>query len=151
MKYTELSCLNNDQVSVIRNNGWCVFTECDEGGSYYNKGFSLVNRIGYIIFSENVKEEHINSFNELEKIASYDESFQQEVMEQIDCLRDICYLFLVKNPKCYNISQVWTNKGCEFAKELAAKRFMHDTEYIPSEKTDDFVKIMYEHNSKKSA
>ena len=72
IKYMEISELNNDQAKVIRENGWCVFTEGDEGGTYYDKGFRWVNRIGYIIFSESVDIEHIDSYEELSKIAFED-------------------------------------------------------------------------------
>ena len=75
VKYTEISDVNNDQIELINKNGWCIFTECDGNGTYYyHKGIHWVNRIEYIILSENVDIEDINSHKELNKIATYDDT-----------------------------------------------------------------------------
>ena len=123
IKYMEISELNADQSRAIKENGWCVFTECDEGGSYFNKGFSWVNRIGYIILSENVDTDYINSYGELHKIASYDGDFDTLVRKILEPLKDECYVFLIKEPAWYHFEQVWTNKGLSAAKELANIRY----------------------------
>ena len=147
IKYMEISELNSDQVKVIKENGWCVFTECDEGGLYFNKGFSWVNRIGYIIFSENVDVDYIDSYSELHKIASYDSDFDKSVREILKPIEDKCYVFLVKDPAYYHFEQVWTNKGLEHAKETAKLRFIgFKHEYY--EDYDKMHKLIDRHNAK---
>ena len=146
IKYTEISDLNNDQVAVIKKNGWCLFTECDEGGSYYRKGLAWVNRIGYVVFSENVEQEDIDSYKELCEIASYDDEFATQVREQLEPIRDECYIFLVKNPARYDFEQVWTNGGLERAKEIAATRFNFEHQYYESKDYDEMREIIWKYN-----
>ena len=83
LKYAEISELNCDQANLIRKSGWCFFTECDGGGTYWHKGFHRVNRVGYIVLSENIETEDINSPKELKKIAEFDNSFNDLVMEKL--------------------------------------------------------------------
>ena len=147
IKYMEISELNSDQAQVIRENGWCAFTECDCGGTYY-KGFAWVNRIGYIIFSENVDIDDINSYEELNKIASYDDDFDKMVREILKPIEDKCYVFLVKDPACYKFEQVWTNKGLAHAKETAKLRFKHKHIYYESEDYDKMDALIRKHNNK---
>ena len=148
IKYMEISELNNDQAKVIKENGWCVFTECDSGGTYYNKGFAWANRIGYIIFSENVDVDYINSYDELNKIASDDSDFDKLVREILKPIEDKCYVFLVKDPAYYHFEQVWTNKGLTHAKETAKLRFRHKHQYYESKDYDKMDKLINQHNSK---
>lgn len=148
IKYMEISELNNDQAKVIRENGWCLFTECDCGGTYYSKGFAWANRIGYIIFSESVDVDDINSYEELNKIASYDSDFDKSVREILKPIEDKCYVFLVKNPAHYHFEQVWTNRGLEHAKEIAKLRFGHKHQYYESGTYDKMDKLISQHNSK---
>ena len=149
IKYMEITDLNYDQRKLINENGWCVFTECDEGGSYYNKGFSFVNRIGYVVFSENVYIDYIDSCEELNKIASYDYDFDKLVRETIEPIKDICYVFLVKDPANYHFEQVWTNKGLEDAKEKAKLKFrFFKHEYYERENYDKMDKLIHNHNNK---
>lgn len=148
IKYMEISELNNDQAKIIKENGWCVFTECDSGGTYYNKGFTWVNRIGYIIFSENVDVDYINSYGELNKIASHDREFDKTVREILKPIEDKCYVFLVKDPAYYHFEQVWTNKGLEHAKETAKLRFAFKHTYYESEDYDKMHKLIDAHNNK---
>ena len=149
IKYMEITDLNGDQVKVIRENGWCVFTECAESSSYYNKGFSWANRIGYVIFSEDVDVEHIDSYKELNEIASYDSEFDKSVREILKPIEDKCYVFLVKNPANYHFEQVWTNKGLEHAKETAKLRFRpYKHTYYERGDYDKMDKLIHRHNSK---
>ena len=148
IKYMEISDLNKDQYQVIKQNNWCVFTECDEGGSYYRKGFAWVNRIGYIILSENVDIDYINSCNELNKIASYDDDFDKSVREILVPLEDKCYVFLVKDPARYHFEQIWTNKGLEEAKAIAKCRFEFKHTYYERKDYDKMDKLIHKHNSK---
>ena len=149
IKYMEISDLNNDQAKVIKDNGWCVFTECDSGGTYYSRGFAWANRIGYIILSEFVDVKCINSYNELNKIASYDDDFNKAVREILKPIEDKCYVFLVKDPARYHFEQVWTNKGLEHAKETAKLRFIgYEHQYYNTKDYDKMHKLINEHNSK---
>ena len=143
-----ISELNNDQAKAIKENGWCVFTECDSGGSYFNKGFTWANRIGYLIFSENIDVDYINSYSELHKIASYDSDFAKSVRDILKPIEDKCYVFLVKDPAYYHFSQVWTNKGLEHAKETAKLRFEFKHAYYESEDYDKMHKLIDSHNNK---
>ena len=151
MRYMEISELNSDQRKAIKENGWCVFTECDEGGTYYNKGFSWVNQIGYIIFSENVEKEHIDSYDELNGTATFDIAFNKEVRQVLEPLADKCYVFLVKNPAHYHFEQVWTNKGLVHAKETAKLRFRFRHKYYESKDYDKMEKLIHKHNQKVKA
>lgn len=149
IKYMEITDLNSDQAKVIKENGWCVFTECAESSSYYNKGFSWANRIGYVIFSENVDVDYIDSYKELNEIASYDSEFNKLVREILKPIEDKCYVFLVKNPANYHFEQVWTNKGLEHAKETAKLRFRYYKHtYYESKDYDKMEKLINNHNSK---
>lgn len=149
IKYTEIVDLNADQARLIREKGWCVFTECAEGSSYYNKGFSWANRIGYVILSEEIDVDYIDSCGELNKIASYDSDFAKLVREVLDPIKDKCYVFLVKDPAHYHFEQVWTNKGLEHAKETAKLRFVRfKHEYYESKDYDKMDKIINQHNAK---
>ena len=148
IKYMEISELNSDQAKVIKENGWCFFTECDSGGTYYRKGFAWANRIGYIIFSENIDINDINSYGELNKIASYDDDFDKTVREILKPIEDKCYVFLVKDPAYYHFEQVWTNKGLEHAKETAKLRFRHKHQYYESGTYDKMDTLINKHNSK---
>lgn len=148
IRYMEISKLNNDQSRAIRENGWCIFTECDCGGTYYNKGCTLVNRIGYIIFSENVDVDYIDSYNDLSKIASYDDDFDKSVREILKPIEDKCYVFLVKEPAHYHFEQVWTNKGLENAKEIAKLRFGYNHQFYEPEDYDKMDKLINTHNNK---
>ena len=144
----QISELNSDQNKVIKEKGWCVFTECDQGGSYYTKGFAWANRIGYIIFSENVEKEAIESYSELNKIASYDDDFDKAVRETLNPLANECYVFLVKDPANYHFEQVWTNKGLAHAKEIAKLRFRFKHTYYESKDYDKMEKLIHKHNQK---
>lgn len=150
IKYMEMSELNNDQARLIKEKGWCVFTECYEEGTYYNKGFSWANRCGYIILSEDVGEDvmHINSEEELNRIASYDKEFADEVKAVLSPIEDKCYVFLVKDPAYYHFEQVWTNKGLEHAKETAKLKFRHKHQYYESGTYDKMQAVIDKHNSK---
>lgn len=149
IKYMEISTLNGDQARAIRENGWCVFTECDSGGTYYSKGFVWVNRLGYIILSEDIDVDYINSYDELNKIASDDYEFDQTVRAILKPIEDKCYVFLVKNPARYEFSQVWTNKGLEDAKERAKSRFGgFKHKYYESKDYDKMEKLIAKHNKK---
>ena len=132
VKYMQKSELNKDQIKVIKDKGWCIFTECDCEGSHYIKGVALVNRIGYIIFSENVDTDYISSYKELNKIASEDFNFDKEVRAALNPIEDKCYVFLVKNPARYTLEQVWTNKGLTEAKNMADARFKFEHIYFES-------------------
>ena len=147
IKYMEISNLNNDQVKVIKENGWCIFTECDSGGTYYSKGFAWANRIGYIIFSESVNADYINSYDELNKIAIYDNEFDTLVRKSLKPLEDKCYVFLVKDPAHYHFDQIWTNKGLERAKKMAQSRFAHEHQYYESKDYDEMHRLISKHNS----
>ena len=147
IKYMGISELNTDQAKIIKENGWCVFTECDEGGAYFNKGFSWVNRVGYTILSENIDVDYINSYNDLNKLASYDSVFAKTVREILKPIEDKCYVFLVKDPAYYHFEQVWTNKGLEQAKEIAKLKFIgFKHEYY--EDYDKMHKLIDRHNAK---
>lgn len=148
IKYMEMSELNSDQIKVIKEKGWCVFTECDQGGSYYTKGFAWVNRIGYVIFSEDVEKENLDSHSELNEIASYDEKFDKEVRNALAPLKDKCYVFLVKDPANYHFEQVWTNKGLAKAKKLANLRFRFEHKYYSSKDYAKMEEIINKHNHK---
>ena len=149
IKYMEISDLNNDQAKAIREKGWCFFTECADGSSYFNKGFSLLNRIGYIVISEDVDVDYINSYNELYKIASYDDEFDKLAREILEPIKGKCYVFLIKDPENYHFSQVWTNKGLEHAKETAKYRFgCFKHTYYESKDFDKMDKLINRHNNK---
>lgn len=149
IKYMEISDLNNDQAKAIREKGYCFFTEHDSGGTYYNRGFSFVNRIGYIVFSEDVGVDYINSYEELNKIASYDDGFDKLVREFLEPIEDKCYVFLVKNPANYHFEQIWTNKGLEHAKETAKLRFREFKHtYYERKDYDKMEKLIIRHNKK---
>ena len=148
IKYMEISELNNDQAKVIKENGWCVFTECDSGGSYYNRGFAWANRIGYVIFSEWLDVDHIDSYKELNQVASYDKDFDKSVRTLLKPIEDKCYVFLVKDPANYHFEQVWTNKGLEHAKEIAKLRFRFNHTYYESGTYDKMDALIDKHNSK---
>lgn len=148
IKYMEMSELNNDQIKVIKEKGWCIFTECDSDGTYYNKGLAWANRIGYIIFSEDVDVDYIDSYRELNNIASEDNDFNKFVREILEPIEDKCYVFLVQDPANYYFEQVWTNKGLEHAKETAKLRFKHKHRYYESKDYDKMNKFINQHNSK---
>ena len=147
IKYMEITDLNKDQTSIIKENGWCVFTECAESNSYFNKGFTWANRIGYIIFSEDPGVDYIDSWSELHEIATSDYFFRDEVKALLDPIKDECYVFLRKNPAKYWFKQVWTNKGLEYAKEQATyDKFK--CEYYAEEDFDKMHKKIDRHNNK---
>jgi len=149
VKYTEISDLNSDQIKLINKNGWCIFTECDGNGTYYyHKGIHWVNRIEYIILSENVDIEDINSHKELNKIATYDDAFDKLVREKLLPVADKCYVFLVKNPANYHFEQIWTNKGLEKAIEIAKLRFRFKHTYYNSKDYDKMENLILKHNRK---
>ena len=148
IKYMDISDINIDQRRAIKENGWCVFTECNSEGTYYRKGFAWVNRIGYIILSEDVDIDDINSYEELNAIASYDDDFETEVREVLTPIEDKCYVFLVKDPANYRFEQVWTNKGLEYAKAIAKTQFRHKCLYYESKDYDKMEKLIHKHNSK---
>lgn len=148
LKYAEISDLNCDQANLIRKNGWCFFTECDGGGTYWHKGFHRVNRVGYIVLSENIETEDINSPKELKKIAEFDNSFNDLVMEKLLPLADKCYVFLVKDPANYHFEQIWTNEGLEKAKEIAKLRFSFKYKYYEKDEFNKMDKLIDRHNRK---
>lgn len=148
VKYTEISDVNNDQIELINKNGWCIFTECDGNGTYYHKGIHWVNRIGYVILSENVDIEDINSHKELKAIATYDDVFDELVREKLLPVADKCYVFLVKNPANYHFEQIWTNKGLEKAIEIAKLRFRFKHTYYDSKDYDKMENLILKHNRK---
>lgn len=148
VKYTEISDLNGDQIELINKNGWCIFTECDGDGTYWHKGIHYVNRIGYVILSEDVDMEDINSYKELNKIATYDDAFDKLVREKLSPATDKCYVFLVKNPANYHFEQIWTNKGLEKAKETAKLRFKFKHTYYESKDYDKMENLILRHNRK---
>mgnify|MGYP003239744403 CR=1 FL=1 len=148
VKYAEISDLNNNQIKLINKNGWCIFTECDGDGTYWHKGMHCVNRIGYIILSENIDVEDINSYKELNKIATYDDVFDKMVREKLSPVADKCYVFLVKNPANYHFEQIWTNKGLEKAKEIAKLRFEFKHTYYDSKDYDKMENLIFRHNCK---
>ena len=149
IKYMEMIDLNKDQIKAIEEYGWCVFTECDEGGSYFNKGLSWVNRIGYIIMSENVSVDYIDSYRELHELATYDSDFDKKVRTILNPLKDECYVFLVKEPAHYHFEQIWTNKGLKDAKEIAKYRFhKFKHTYYESKDFDKMDKLINRHNNK---
>lgn len=125
MKFAEISDLNNDQVRIIRDNGWCIFTEHDECGSYYQKGLHIVNRIGYVVFDTEPNCDYINSYEELGKMATEDRNFILEVASKIDPYRDVCYGFLIEdyNNNICKIDHIWTNKDEKEAKRLLKARY----------------------------
>lgn len=147
-KYMEMVDLNSDQRKVIKEKGWCVFTECVDGGTYFNKGYSWINRIGYIIISEDVDVDFIDSYSELHKIATYDSNFEKEVRKILNPIKDECYVFLVKEPECYHFDQVWTNKGLDEAKEIAKLRFRYKHQYYEQEDYEKMHKLIDRHNNK---
>lgn len=148
VKYTEISDLNSDQIELIDKNGWCIFTECDGNGTYWHKGIHWVNRIGYVILSEDVNMEDINSYKELKAIATYDDAFDELVREKLLPVADKCYVFLVKNPANYHFEQIWTNKGLEKAKETAKLRFGFKYTYYESKDYDKMENLILKHNRK---
>lgn len=148
VKYTEISDLNNDQIELINKNGWCIFTECDGNGTYWHKGIHWVNRIGYVILSENVDIEDINSHKELNKLATYDDSFDELVREKLLPVADKCYVFLVKNQANYHFEQIWTNKGLKKAIEIAKLRFRFKHTYYDSKDYDKMENLILKHNRK---
>ena len=148
IKYMEITDLNKDQASVIKENGWCVFTECAEGSSYFNKGFTWANRIGYIIFSEDPGVDYIDSWNELHKIAESDDEFAKEVNALLKPIEDKCYVFLRKDPARYQSKQVWTNEGLEDAKKQANFWDKFKCEYYAKEDFDKMHKKIDRHNNK---
>lgn len=147
IKYASKTMLNHDQIDEIKKNGWSFFTMCDEGGVYYRKGFAWINRIGYIIFSENVDQEHIDG-DELDKIAIYDEDFKENVQKILDPIEDKCYIFLVKDPAKYRFEQVWTNAGLDGAKKNAKSRFRFRHKYYDSKDFPKMHKIINDYNNK---
>lgn len=147
-KYTSIVDLNNDQRKAINENGWTVFTECNEGSSYYNKGYSWVNRIGYIILSGDVEVDYIDSYDELNKLASYDDDFDELVREILEPIEDKCYVFLVKEPAHYHFEQMWTNKGLEDAKKMARHKIGFQHEYYDQKDYDKMKKEITRHNNK---
>lgn len=145
----EIDSLNADQSNLITANGWQVFTECDEGSSYYQKGYAWVNRIGYIIFSEAVDRNYINSYKELNSIAAHDNEFEETVRSLLKPIEDKCYVFLVKNPAYYHLEQIWTNKGLDDAKRLAKLRFAKfKHKYYKSADYDKMQQLIEKHNAK---
>ena len=148
VKYTEISDLNSDQIELINKNGWCVFTECDGDGTYWHKGIHWVNRVGYIILSKDVDMEDINSYKELNEIATYDDTFDKLVRKKLLSVVDKCYVFLVKNPANYHFEQIWTNKGLEKAKEMAKLRFKFKHTYYESKDYDKMENLILRHNRK---
>lgn len=150
IKCTDICELNNDQIKTIKEKGWCFFTECDEGGSYYNRGYNIVNRIGYVVCSEWVEQDYFESYESFTKTMEYDDGFGALVRETLEPLEDKCYVFLIKNPAHYTFEQVWTNKGLEKAKEIAKLRYgKYKPQYFDGkdhyEKMD---KIITSHNEK---
>lgn len=148
IKYMEISDLNSDQVKVIKENGWCLFTECDEGGTYYNKGSAWVNRVGYIIFSEEVNITYIDSYAELNDIAFYSDEFDKAVRKVLKPIEDKCYVFLVKDPANYHFEQIWTNKGLPHAYGIAKLRFRYKHQYYESKDYGKMERLINRHNSK---
>lgn len=90
VKYAEVSDLNADQIKIIEKNKWCIFTVCDGDGTYWHKGIHWVNRIGYIVLSKDVDAEDINSYKELNKIATYDGAFDKLVREELSPVANKC-------------------------------------------------------------
>lgn len=148
LKYANVSDLNADQIRLIEKNKWCIFTECDGNGTYWLKGIHWVNRIGYIILSEDVDIEDINSYEELDKIAAYGNDFNNIVRDTLSPIEDKCYVFLVKNPANYHFEQIWTNKGLEKAKEMAKLRFGFKCTYYESKDYDKMENLILRHNRK---
>lgn len=150
VKYTEISDLNADQVKIIEKNKCYIFTEHtdDDGGIYWRKGMHWVNRIGYIILSENIDTEIIYSYKELSKIATYDETFNKKIREKLLPVADKYYAFLVKDPANYHIEEIWTNKGLEKAKEVAKLRFRFKHAYYEQNDYDKMYDLALRHNRK---
>lgn len=148
LKYASVTAVNTDQIRLIKKNGWCIFTECDSEGTYWHKGIHWVNSVGYIVISEDIDVEDINSYNELDKIAEYDDDFDNLVREKLKPIEDKCYVFLVKDPANYHFGQIWTNKGLEEAKEKAKLRFRFKHVYYESKDYDKMDKLIHRHNSK---
>ena len=148
IKYAEISDLNCDQVKLIQKNGWCFFTECDGEETYWHKGFHKGNRVGYIVLSKDIEMEDINSPKKLKKIAKFDNSFNDLVMEKLLPLADKCYVFLVKDPANYHFEQIYTNEGLEKAKEIIKLRFSFKCKYYEKEEYRKMVKLIDRHNRK---
>lgn len=151
IKFCEISDLNTDQMRLIEDMGWCLFTHQDEGGSYFTKGTSIVNRIGYIVFSAPVNYQVIDSYEELISIAKEDADFRKEVLNTLNPIEDKCYVFLVKDPAKYSFEQVWTNKGLEKAKEIAKTRFRYPHKYYERKDYDKMEKIISQYNTQLAA
>lgn len=147
-KYMSITHLNSDQLKRIEEKGWCVFTECDDDGTYYHKGLHWVNRVGYIILSQNVEKTDLCTSIDLEKIAKYDEDFEKLVNEELKPIEDKCYVFLVKNPARDSFAQIWTNKGLEEAKKLSNLKFSFPHKYFEKEDYEKMNKIIRTHNQK---
>lgn len=148
VKYAEVSDLNADQIKIIEKNKWCIFTVCDGDGTYWHKGIHWVNRIGYIVLSEDIDAEDINSYKELNKIATYDGAFDKLVREELSPVANKCYVFLVKDPANYHFEQIWTNKGLEKAKETAKFRFRFKHTYYESKDYGKMNSLILRHNRK---
>lgn len=112
------------------------------------KGIHWVNRIGYIVLSEDVDVENINSYEELDKIAAYDNDFNNIVRNTLSPIEDKCYVFLVKDPANYRFEQIWTNKGLKKAKEKAKQRFGFKCTYYEAKNCDRMDNLILKHNHK---
>ena len=148
IKYANIVNLNSDQAREIKKKGWCFFTECDGDGSYFRRGFALVNSIGYIVFSKNIQQDDIYGYDELNKIAEYDDGFNDEVQKALSPLEDKCYVFLVRDPARYRFEQIWTNKGLSEAKKRANARYgkYQPMYYNGSDNYNEMHRIIYEYN-----
>lgn len=145
LKYMEIEALNSDQVKAIYNKGWSFYTECDCEGTYYQKYFQRVNRIGYIILSDDIDIDYIDDIN---TIAEYSDDFSNEVLSIINPLKDVCYIYLIKRPEKYFFEQVWTNKGLEKSKEIAKFRYRWPVKYYESKDYDKMHSLIKKHNKK---
>ena len=98
--------------------------------------------------SEDIDVEDINSYNALNKIATYDDDFNDMVRKKLSPVEDKCYVFLVKDPANYHAEQVWTNKGLEKAKEIAKRRFGFKCTYYESKDYGKMQNLILRHNCK---
>ena len=130
IKYTELDEINEPMAKEIKEHGWCVFTECDGDGLYFRKGYAWVNRIGYVVFEEQVDVSDMDE-SDFHQTGIYDQDFANEVMKVAEKYKNTNYHYHVKGKLIDDYECIRTYSD-DKAKELIREKVKYMKRIDPS-------------------
>ena len=143
IRYTELCEINTPQAEEFKKRGWCVFTECDSDGTYFYKGYGWVNRIGYLVFEDNIDMDYFE-YSDLKQIGIYDDKFNDDVYQVVQEHQDINYHYHIKGKLLDHYELIRTYSD-EEAKRILGIRMKYMKEIDPTIRAYRFGKS---HNPK---